>query len=62
MDIYKYAEDINYSADYYEAATGKLYHIRDYGIDLKRGFAFMGIPVTQDGMFIGWAERNDCNN
>jgi hypothetical protein len=57
MDIYKYAEEINYGADYYDWATGRLYHIQDYGIALERGLNPKGIAVTIDGEFIGIAEK-----
>jgi hypothetical protein len=63
MDIYKYAEEINYSADYYDEATDRLYYIRDYGIALERELNPEGIGVTtKDGWFIGVLKRNDCNN
>lgn len=55
MDIYKYAEEINYGADYYEPSTGKIYHIQDYGVALKRGLPTKGIAVTKDGKLIGYA-------
>ena len=57
MDIYKYAEDINYSADYYEMATGRTFHIKNYGLALKMELPTQGIAVSEDGKFIGYARK-----
>jgi hypothetical protein len=60
MDIYKYAKEINYGADYYEMSTGRIYHIQDYGLALKRGLPTRGIAVSEDGKIIGYAvEKGD---
>ena len=36
MDIYAYANEMNYLADYYDPHTGYTYKIQDYGIALKQ--------------------------
>ena len=51
MDIYKYAEEINYAADYYEMNSGRIYKITEAKDHDGK------IPVIQDGQFIGFAER-----
>lgn len=56
-DIYAYAKEINYGADYYEMPTGRTYHIQDYGLALKRGLPTQGIAVTEDGKLIGYAVK-----
>ena len=36
MNIYEWAEDFNYSADYNVIGSGIIYKVQDYGKDLKR--------------------------
>jgi hypothetical protein len=37
MDIYEYAESINYGADYYDFHSGLIFKIQEYGENLKKG-------------------------
>lgn len=58
MDIYKYAEDLNYAADYMDMSTGYIYLIKQYGECIKNGLPTQGIEVVdQDGKLIGYAKR-----
>lgn len=72
MNIYEYAKSINYGADYYEPRTGYIYHIQEYGEQLKNGeesphfytkngkMKFTTKPeirVSKDGKTIGYAEK-----
>jgi len=54
MDIYEYAESINYSADYLDQHTGYIYCIQDY----KR-LGLPQIPITDNGRIIGYAVKKD---
>ena len=57
MDIYKYAEDINYGADYYEMQTGQIYKIQDYGKELKENpDARIAVTDTQ-GNLLGYVKK-----
>lgn len=61
MDIYEYAESINYGADYYDYQTGLTYGIQEVG-RMKKFFDIDAeIPVYQDGKLIGYARRNSSN-
>lgn len=53
MDIYEFAEDLNYGADYYDTHTGYIYKCTEYTEDMP------GIPVYKDGTFIGYAKRKE---
>ena len=58
MDIYRYAESINYSADYMDMNTGNVYMIQEYGQALKFGLPTPGIRVRDsDGNDIGYARK-----
>ena len=59
MDIYKYAEEIDYAADYYDYHTGFIYGIQAYGRALKFGLPTPGIGVYENGVLIGYAHKND---
>ena len=60
MDIYSYAESIDYGADYLDQHTGYIYHIQEYGRKLKLfGMNSEGIRVSYNGETIGYAR---CNN
>lgn len=56
MDIYKYAESINYLADYYDYHSGLIYGIKEYkdkGLDK--------IPIYDPSLgnrIIGYATKN----
>lgn len=54
MDIYKYAESVNWNADYYEMKTGYTYGIQEAG----RARKFFGVeaPIkiyNSEGQYIG---------
>ena len=55
MDIYKYGEEINYNADYYDFNTGYTYHLQEYK-EIKDNPAAQ-IRVTLDGETIGYAKK-----
>lgn len=56
MDIFKYAESIDWSADYYDYTTGYIYHIAECG-NMMRFFGITPsrIRVSDDGKTIGYA-------
>lgn len=54
MDIYKYAEEYNYTVDYFDMHTGKIFKITE------AQYHFGKIPVYDaDGKFLGYAKRKD---
>ena len=58
MDIYEYAESINWEADYYDFNTGYIYCIQEAGKMRK----LFGIEsdirvVNSDGILIGYAKK-----
>lgn len=58
MDIYAYAKSIDYAADYWDHHTGYIYHIQEYGRQLKFFGIDIGIKVSdQDGNIIGYARK-----
>ena len=68
MNIYDYARSIDYSADYYDWNTGRIYKIQDYGRDIKasndnpndpsiRARINRGIAVYEGGALIGYARE-----
>ena len=58
MDIYAYAKDINWGADYYDWQTGYTYGIQEAG-RLKKFFGIDAqIPVYENGELIGYAEKS----
>ena len=68
MDIYAYANSINYGADYYDWTTGRIYKIQDYGRDIKasndnpddeivRARVNRGIAVYEGNALIGYAQK-----
>ena len=59
MDIYTYAKSINYNADYYDYHSGYTYHIQDYGKALKFGLPTPGIRVSENGITIGYAQKEE---
>jgi hypothetical protein len=56
MDIYKYAESINYAADYYDMKTGRIFKITE------AKFHDGNIPVYEDGVCIGFAVKEEEKN
>lgn len=59
MDIYAYAESIDYAADYYDHHTGYIYHIQEYGRMKKLfGIEEQGIRVSENGTTIGYARKD----
>ena len=60
MDIFKYAKEINYAADYYDFYTGNTYLIQNYGKALKNGLPTNGIEVIDScGNSIGFAQPKE---
>ena len=60
MDIYAYAESIDYGADYLDMHTGYIYHIQEYGRALKMGLPTPGILVTDgEGNELGYAKKKE---
>jgi len=60
MDIYKYAADINYSADYMDMQSGNVYLIQEYGHALKLGLPTPGIKIKDyKGEVIGYAIKSE---
>ena len=61
MDIYKYAEDINYAADYMDPNTFNIYKIQEFGHFIKHDpDTTQKIRVTDmNGNTIGFARRAD---
>ena len=58
MDIYAYAESINWNADYYDWHTGYTYGIQEVG-RLKKFFGIDAqIPVYDNGELIGYAKKS----
>ncbi len=65
MDIYNYAESIDYMADYYDMHTGYIYGIQEYGRAKKFGlptpaeiqFGSDGIIVYENSRPIGIAKK-----
>lgn len=63
MDIYKYAKEIDYMADYFDHATGNVYKIQEYGEALKNatsekereGVRIRVYDIT--GHFVGFANK-----
>lgn len=53
MDIYAYAESIDWLADYYDFHTGLTYAITEY----KKNPDLPGIPVYEGGNLQGYAKR-----
>lgn len=58
MDIYAYAESINWSADYYDPHTGYIYGIQEAGRQRKLFGIEAPIPVYDGGVVIGYATEN----
>ena len=55
MDIYKYAESMDYMVDYYDMNSGKIYRITEAKNNDGK------IPVEVDGKIIGFAQRKEEN-
>ena len=43
MNIYDWAKNVNYAADYYDQTTGYIYKVQEYGDQLKKGNNINGI-------------------
>ena len=61
MDIYQYAKDIDYMADYMDPNTGYIYRIQNYGRAKKLGLPTYGIEVVDSmtGESLGYAQENE---
>ena len=55
MDIWKWAEDYDFAADYMDHTTGRIYACSEY----KKDPAMPGIPVYEDGQLIGFAKKKE---
>ena len=55
MAIYKWADEYNWNADYYDMHTGRTYGVTQYRDDP----AMPGIPVYEDGQLIGFAKKKE---
>lgn len=61
MDIYAYAESIDWGADYYDIHTGCTYGIQQAG-RMKKFFGIDAeIPVYLDGKLIGYAQKDSSD-
>lgn len=59
MDIWKWAEEYSYGADYYDMNTGYTYKVQDYGTAVKRGLPTYGIAVIdQEGKLVGYVTKD----
>ena len=58
MDIYKYAESINWNADYYDMHTGYIYGIQEAGRMRKFFGIETPISVYDNGVLIGYVEES----
>jgi hypothetical protein len=62
MDIYEYAESINYRSDYMDMNTGYIYCIQEYGRAIKFGLPQLlpGIRVIDSqGNVLGYARKEE---
>ena len=53
MDIYEYAESINYAVDYIDSQANRIFKITEAK---EHGGK---IPIIQDDMFMGFAKRKE---
>jgi hypothetical protein len=53
MDIYKYAEEMDYAVDYYDMNSGRIYKITEAKDHDGK------IPVIEDDQFIGFAVKKN---
>ena len=59
MDIYEYAKNINYNADYYDPHSGYIYKIQEYKRRLDEGIVDAKIRVVDSysGDTLGYARK-----
>ncbi len=71
MNIYEWAEEYNYAADYMDHTTGRIYNVQEYGrvkrlhektndpetFRITQEVLDKGIEVYQDGHLIGYAKK-----
>ena len=55
MDIWKWAEEYFWCADYHDPHTGRIYACSEY----KNDPALPGIPVYQDGALLGFVKEGN---
>ena len=55
MDIWKWAEEYDWTADYQDMHTGRIYACTEY----KKDPAMPGIPVYEDGNLIGFVKKEN---
>ena len=59
MDIYQYAESINYIADYMDMNTGHIYKIQEYGKNLKINPDATISVYDDNGNYLGEVKRKE---
>lgn len=57
MDIFKYGEEIGFSADYYDWHTGHIYHLTEYGNTKRFSASTVGIHISENGKTIGYVRE-----
>lgn len=57
MDIYAWAEEYSWLSDYMDYTTGRIYKCTEYKQAMDEGHPLEGIPVYEDGEFIGYAKK-----
>ena len=57
MDIYAYAEEVNYLADYYDFHTGLIYKIQEYGAVKNDPDAKIRVVDAMTGQTVGFARK-----
>jgi len=56
-DIFEIGDMYNWSADYLDPWTGKIYKLKEYKDSLKTDEPLPGIPVFQNGVFQGYVKK-----
>lgn len=56
MDIFEWAKQFDYCADYYDQHTGVIYHCQEYGKALKFGLPTPGIRYSLNGETLGYLQ------
>ena len=57
MDIYAYAEEIGYMADYYDFHTGLIYKIQEYGAVKNDPDSKIRVVDAMTGQTVGFARK-----
>ena len=59
MDIYQWAKDYNYCADYMDPHSGNIYKVQQYGKDLKINPNATISVYDSEGNYLGEAKRKE---